>query len=42
MTQRMIGQGAALHIGSILASHPAAPGSILSVPKNFSVDVAEL
>ena len=28
--------GAALHRGSVTASHPAAPGSILGVPKNFS------
>ena len=28
--------GAAKHRGSIGASHPAAPGSILGVPKNFS------
>ena len=28
------------HRGSILASHPAAPGLILSIPKNFSLDVA--
>ena len=25
-----------------LASHPMAPGSILGVPKNFSLDVAEI
>ena len=25
---------------SVLASHPAAPGSILGVPKTFSLDVA--
>ena len=28
--------------GGILASHPAAPSSILGVPKNFSFDVAEI
>ena len=27
---------------SILISHPAAPGLILSIPKNFSLDVAEI
>ena len=27
--------GAAQHRGSIRASHPAAPGSILNVPMNF-------
>ena len=27
---------------SVLASHPAAPGSILGVPKKFSLDVAEI
>ena len=27
---------------AILASHPAAPGSILSVTKNFSLDVAAI
>ena len=32
---------AAQHRGSILASQPAAPSSILSVPKDFSLDVAE-
>ena len=26
----------------MLASHPAAPGSILSIPKNVSLDVAEI
>ena len=36
------GGGAALHSGSILASHPAALGSIRSIPKNFSFDVAEI
>ena len=30
------------HRGSILASYPVAPGSILSLPKNFSLDVAEI
>ena len=35
------GGGAALHRGSILASHPAAQGLILCIPKNFSLDVAE-
>ena len=29
--------GAARHKGSILASHPAAPGSILGILKNFSM-----
>ena len=29
------GWGAALHRGSILASHPAALGSILGVPDNL-------
>ena len=27
---------------SILASHPATPGSILGVPNNFFLDVAEI
>ena len=40
--QKALYLGAALHRGSILASHPAAPGSILGVPKNFSIDVAEI
>ena len=35
------GGGAALHRVSILASHPAAQGLILCIPKNFSLDVAE-
>ena len=26
----------------ILALHPAAPGLIFSVPKNFSLDIAEI
>ena len=34
--------GSAWHRGSILASHPAAPSSILPVAKNFSLDVAEI
>ena len=33
---------AALHRGNILASHPAALGSILGIVKNFSLDVAEI
>ena len=33
---------AAQHRGSILASHPGAPGSIHSITKNFSIDVAEI
>ena len=28
-------------VDSILASLPAAPGSILGIPKNFSLDAAE-
>ena len=28
--------GGAEHRGSISASHPAAPGSILGIPKHFS------
>ena len=28
-------------VANILASNPAAPGSILGIPKNFSLDVAE-
>ena len=28
--------------GSIAASNPAAPGSILGVPKNFSLNVAKI
>ena len=35
--------GVAYHRGSIRASHPAAPGLILGVPKNvFILDVAEI
>ena len=34
--------GSAWHRGSILASHPAAPRSILPVAKNFSLGVAEI
>ena len=34
--------GAAQHRGSILASHPAATGSILGAPNNFSLHVAEI
>ena len=34
------------HRGSVCASHPAAPGSILGIPKNFSetliLDVADI
>ena len=30
----------AWHRSSTLAVHPAAPGSILSAPKNFSLDIA--
>ena len=33
---------AAQHRDSILASHPATQGSILGVPKNFSLVVAEI
>ena len=29
-------------IESALALHPAAPGSILGIPKSFSLDVAEI
>ena len=29
-------------VDSILASLPAAPGSILGIPKNFSLDVADI
>ena len=28
------------HRGCIPASHPAAPGLILGIPKNFTLDVA--
>ena len=35
-------KGAAKHRSSILADHPAAPGLILGVPKNFSLDVVEI
>ena len=38
----IVARGAALHRGSVLASHPAALGSILGVPKNSILDVAEL
>ena len=34
--------GAAQHRGSIQSSHPAALGSILGIPKIFSLDVAEI
>ena len=34
--------GGAYHGGSTLALHPAASGSILGVPKKFSLDVAEI
>ena len=34
--------GAALYRGSIFAYHPVAPGSILVVPKNFSLDDAKM
>ena len=34
--------GGGLHRGSILATHPAAPGLILGILKNFSLDVAEI
>ena len=40
--QIFLGWGAANHRGSGLASNPAAPGSILGIPKNFSLDVAEI
>ena len=33
---------AASHRGSILALHPAAPGLILSIPMNISLDVAQI
>ena len=36
------GGGDREHRGSICASHPAAPGLILGVPKNLSLDVAEI
>ena len=35
-------RGAAKHRGCILASHSAAPGLILRIPKNFSLNVADL
>ena len=38
----MKSSGFAYHSGSILVSHPAARDSILGVPKNFSLDVAEI
>ena len=37
--------GRGLHsteVAYVLASHPAAPGSILGLSKNFSLDVAEI
>ena len=34
--------GAAYPSGITLASHSAAPGSILGVPKSFSLDIAEI
>ena len=36
-----MGEGGGLHC-TLLASHPAAPGSILGVTKNFFLDVAEI
>ena len=38
----LLGVRAAQHTGKILASHPEAPGLILGVPKNFSLDVDEI
>ena len=40
----MKGGGAGAHstTDSVLAPHPVAPGSILGVPKKFSLDVAEI
>ena len=39
----MVGGGLhALHRGITLASHAAAPDLILSILKNFSLDVAEI
>ena len=34
--------GAAKHRGCIPVSHPAAPGLILGMPKNISLDIAEI
>ena len=36
------GGGGYSTMDSVLATHPAAPGLILSIPKNFSLDVAEI
>ena len=40
--KKILMRGTALHRGSIFASHPAALGLILGVPKNFSLDAAEI
>ena len=42
LTETSLVGWATSHRGSILASHPAAPGSILGVPKNFSLNFAEI
>ena len=38
----MVGGGRISQMGGILAWHLAAPGSILGIFKNFSLDVAEI
>ena len=38
----MVISGAAQQKGSILASDPVAPGSILGIPKNFSLAIAKI
>ena len=40
--EEMVGGGRISQMGGILAWHPAAPGSILGIFKNFSLDVAEI
>ena len=42
MDQRITFMGTAWHRGSIPAYHLAATGSILGIPKNVSLDVAEI
>ena len=37
----LVGLEAAKHSGSVRASHPAAPGSILGVPKIFSEIISQ-
>ena len=36
------GVGAVQHKGSVFASHPTAPGLILGIPEELSLDVVEI